>query len=69
LNDIKSHLICDRISPTYTTWIWHGELPHMSTTARTEVADVQTRDRIEDMISNLGQKDFRQAHAPYYEKL
>ena len=27
LNDIRTRLICDGISPTYTKWIWHGELP------------------------------------------
>ena len=27
LNNIRAHLICDGISPTYTKWIWHGELP------------------------------------------
>ena len=25
LDDIRSHLICDGFSPTYTKWIWHGE--------------------------------------------
>ena len=50
LHDIRSHLICDGISPTYTKWIWHGELPHMSTVPPTEVVNVQIEDRIEDMI-------------------
>jgi len=56
-------------SPTYTNWIWHGELPHMSTAPHTDAVDVQTRDRIEDMIRDLGQEVFWHAHAPYYEKL
>ncbi|KAH1233938.1 hypothetical protein GmHk_09G026264 [Glycine max] len=36
LDDIRSHLICDGFSQSYTNWIWHGELPDMSTTADTE---------------------------------
>ena len=58
LNNIRSHLICDEFSPTYTNWIWHGELPHMSTVAHTEVVHVQTGDRMEDMIRDLGQEGF-----------
>jgi len=69
LNDMRSHLICEGFSLTYTNWIWHGELPHMSTTPNTEAVDVQTRDRMEDMIHDLGQEGFQHAHACYYEKL
>jgi len=47
----------------------HGELPDMSTATHTEAVDVQTGDHIEDMIQDLGQEGFWQAHAPYYEKL
>jgi len=69
LNDIRAHLICDGINPTYTKWIWHSELPQMSIVPPTEAVDVQVGDRIEDMICNLGQEGFRKTHAPYYEKL
>jgi len=69
LNDIRSHLISEWFSMTYTNWIWHGELPHMSTAPHTEAVDVQTEDRMEDMIRDPGQEGFRQAHPPYYEKL
>jgi len=69
LNNIISYLICEGINSTYTNWIWHSELPHMSTTPHTEVVDVQAGDRIEDMICDLGQEGFRQAHAPYYKKI
>ena len=41
----------------------------MSTVPLTEAVDVQIGDRIEDMIRDLGQEGFRQAHAPLYEKL
>jgi len=69
LNDIRSHLICDRFSLTYTNWIWRGELPHMSTTLDTKAVDVQTGDHMEDMIRNLGQEGFQQAYVPYYDRL
>jgi len=69
LNDIIAHLICEGINPTYTKWIWHGELPQMSIAPPTEAINVHIRDRIEDMLCNLGQEGFKQAHAPYYEKL
>ena len=69
LNDIRSYFICKGISPTYTKWIWHGELPQMSTIPQTEAINVQIGDHIEDMIPNLGQEGFWQAYAPYYEKL
>ena len=69
MNDIRSHLICEGFSPSYTNWIWHGELPHVSTTPQPELVDVQTGDRMEDMVHDLGQEGFRDAHAHYYEKL
>jgi len=69
LNDIRTHLICDGINPTYTKCIWHGELPEMSTVPPTDAVDVQVGDHIEDMLCDLGQEGFRQAHSPYYETL
>ena len=67
--EIRSHLICDRIILNYTKWIWHGELPFRPTVARTELVDEDIGDRIEDMIHNLGQHSFQQAHAALYEKI
>jgi len=69
LDDIRTHLIYDGISPSYTKWIWHGELPQMSSIPPTATVDEQVGDRIEDMLHDLGQEGFRQAQAPYYEKL
>ncbi|KAH1230407.1 hypothetical protein GmHk_10G029887 [Glycine max] len=57
LDDIRSHLIREGFSPTYTNWIWHGELPQISTTPETEANDAQTGDRMEDMIRDLGQEE------------
>jgi len=69
LDDIRTHLICHGICPIYTKLIWHGELPQMSSTPPTGPVDEEVGDRIEDMLRDLGQEGFRQAHAPYYEKL
>ena len=69
LDDIRSHLICDGFSRSYTNWIWHSELPDMSTTADIESQHVQTEDRMEDMIRDLRQEGFLHAHAPYCEEL
>jgi len=66
VNEIRSHLICHEIVPNYTKWIWHGELP---TICRTKPIDEDIGDRIEDMICDLGQDCFYQAHAPLYEKI
>ena len=41
----------------------------MSTVLSTEAIHVQVGDHIEDMLRDLGQEGFRQALAPYYEKL
>ena len=40
LDDIRTHLICDGISPNYTKWIWHGELPQMSSSPSTDLLKV-----------------------------
>ena len=55
VNEIRSHLICHEIIPSYTKWIWHGELPDMPTISHTELVDEHVGDNIEDMIHDLGQ--------------
>ena len=69
MDDIITHLICHGICPTYTKWIWHGELPKTSSTPPTGPVDEQVGDCIESMLRDPGQEGFRQAQAPYYEKL
>jgi len=69
VNEIRSHLICHCIILNYTKWIWHGELPDMPTISRTEPVDEDTGDRIEDIIHDLGQDSFEQAHAPLYDSI
>ena len=66
---IRSHLICDGFIRSYTNWIWHGELPEVSLPADNEAVPLEIRDRMEDMICDLGQEGFLEAHAPYYEDL
>jgi len=52
INEIRSHLICDRIISNYTKWIWHGELPFIPIVAHTELVDEDIEDRIQDMIQS-----------------
>ncbi|KAH1225203.1 hypothetical protein GmHk_11G032164 [Glycine max] len=40
LNEIRSHLICHGIIPTYTKWIWYGELPNNASVSHTESVEV-----------------------------
>ena len=69
INDIRSHLICEGIIPTYTKWIWHGELPDMPYVSHTEPLDEDVRHCIEDMIRDLGQDGFLQAYVALYDKI
>ncbi|KAL5190867.1 hypothetical protein HKD37_04G010217 [Glycine soja] len=69
LDDIRDHLLCDGIKKNYTTWIWHGEVTDTLSGSQSEPFDVETGDRLEDMIRDLGQESFQQAHAPVYEGL
>ena len=67
LDDIWEHLLCDGIKKNYTTWIWHGELTDMQSGSQFEPFDVEMGDRLEDMICDLGQECFQQAHGPMYD--
>ncbi|KAL5158878.1 hypothetical protein HKD37_15G043257 [Glycine soja] len=69
LDDIREHLLCDGIKRNYTTWIWHGEMTDMQSGQQSELFDVEMGDRLEDMICDLGQESFQQAHAPMYDTL
>ncbi|KAL5172284.1 hypothetical protein HKD37_16G045071 [Glycine soja] len=69
LDDIREHLLCDGIKRNYTTWIWHGEMTDMQSGQQSEPFDVEMGDHLEDMIRDLGQESFQQAHAPVYERL
>jgi len=67
LDVIREHLLCDGIKRK--TWIWHGELIDMQRGSQFEAFHVQMGDRLEDMIHDLGQESFQQAHAPMYYTL
>jgi len=69
LNDIRSHLICNGFSPTCTKWIWHGELLGHRTTCPAQPVELESGDRMEDMIRDLGQEGFRDFHADIYDDL
>ena len=69
LDDIQEHLMCEGIKKNYTTWIWHGELTYMQKGSKTESIDVEMGDQLEDMIHDLGQESFEQAHAHVYDTL
>ena len=62
-------MLCDGIKKNYTTWIWHGELTKMQSGSQCEPFDVEMGDRLEDIISDLGQESFQQAHSPMYDTL
>ena len=46
--------------------MWHGELTDMQRTSQTEQVDVEMGDQLDDMIHDIGQEYFQQAHAPMY---
>ena len=66
LDDIREHLLCDGIKKNYTTLIWHGELTNMWTGSQTKLVDEEMGDQLDDMIHDIGQEYFQQAHAPMY---
>jgi len=47
----------------------HGQLLDMTIVSRTEPVDEDTGDRIEDMIHDLGQDNFKQARAALYSNI
>ena len=69
LDDIRENLLGDGIKKNYTTWIWHDELTDLQRESQSELVDVQMGDHLEEMIRDLGQEFFQQAHAPIYDAL
>jgi len=49
--------------------IRHGELADTQRESQTKLIDVEMGDRLEDMIRDLGQYSFQQAHALMYDTL
>ena len=69
LDDIRKHLLCEGIKKNYMTWIWHAELTDMQKGSQIEPIDVEIGNLLEDMIHDLGQLSFQQAHALVYNTL
>ncbi|KAG4991588.1 hypothetical protein JHK87_025045 [Glycine soja] len=69
VDEIRSHLICYGIIPNYTKWIWHGELADIPTVSQSQAVHEDSGERIEEMIRDLGQETFEQAHAPLYDTI
>ena len=69
LDDIQEHLLCDGIKKNYTMRIWHGELTDIQSGSQAEAFDVEMGDHLEDMICDLRQESFQQAHAPMHDTL
>jgi len=49
--------------------IWHGEVTNIQSGSQFEPFDIEMGDLLEDMICDLGQESFQQAHAPVYKGL
>jgi len=61
---IREHVLCDGLLKSYTTWNWHGEvldLPYVSTT-ECQYSNIYFEDCMEDMIRDIGEDSFHQAH-------
>ena len=69
VNEIRSHLISDRIIPNYTKWIWHRELLDMPTVCRIYPVDEDIGDRKKTWFTILDKTLFQQAHTSLYEKI
>ena len=49
----------------YTTWTWHGEvidLPYVSEVDQYEHSNMYSKDCMEDMIRDISEESFHQAH-------
>nr|KYP62103.1 hypothetical protein KK1_016627 [Cajanus cajan] len=69
IDEIWDHLICDGFLTSYTTWIWHGEHKEIQIVYQTQHDDEVMHDQIEDMIRDVGQESFQQAHSHVYDDL
>ena len=69
VDEIRSHLICYDIIPNYTKWIWHGESADIPTVSQSQWVHEDSGERIEEIIRDLGQETFEQAHAPLYDTI
>jgi len=62
---IREHVLCDGFLKSYTIWTWHGEvLEQYSSVSATECQyfNLYSEDCMEDMIRDIGEDSFHQAH-------
>ena len=69
VDDIRTHLICEGINHSYTKWIWHGESPDTADMSQAEERNAEIGNPIEEMIRDLGQEGFQQAHTALYDNI
>jgi len=61
---IREHVLCDDFLKSYTTWTWHGEVLDLPYVFETECqhSNIYFEDCMEDMIRDIGEDSFHQAH-------
>ncbi|XP_028193231.1 uncharacterized protein LOC114378826 [Glycine soja] len=69
IDDIRTHLICEGIIRSYTKWIWHGESLDTADMSQADDVTTDSGNPIEEMIRDLGQEGFEEAHAALYDNI
>ncbi|XP_014631515.1 uncharacterized protein [Glycine max] len=69
IDDIRTHLICEGIIRSYTKWIWHGESLDTADMSQPDDVTAASGNPIEDMLRDLGQEGFEEAHATLYDNI
>jgi len=62
---IQEHVLRDSFLKSYTIWTWHGEVLeqyYSKSTIECEYSNVYYEDCMEDMICDIGEDSFHQAH-------
>ena len=59
---IREHVLCDGFLKNYTKWIWHGEFLDVTPLSDNQYSNIHFEDRMEDMIRDVGEDSFQQAH-------
>lgn len=53
------HLCCNGICQHYMTWTWKGEVTKTPVVLHKDEVDVTLNDRLEDMVSDIGEDYFK----------
>jgi len=62
---IREHILCVSFFKSYTIWTWHGEVLKQyssKSTNKCEYSNVYSEDCMEDVIHDIGEDSFHQAH-------